>query len=140
MANEARVVSSLTIKIGNNVYQNSPQSYQADVSKYNGPTPGCITATTVGTIINLTQLTKPGLCHLRNLDTVNSAEVGIYDNNTGKFYPMLLFLPGEGRIERLSDFLGHQLGTGTHLSSDVTFLMVRAINQALDFLVEAFDT
>jgi hypothetical protein len=117
MANEATVTAVLQIINGNWQRRTSPQSFTANVAGQNGPTPGSllISGGGRGTQIPLTGLTAlGGLCWIRNDDLNNSVDVGLFDNNTDTFYPLILLLPGEFYPLRLSTSLTHEeLGTGT---------------------------
>jgi hypothetical protein len=116
MANEAQVRASLQIRVGNGYYQSQPTVFNADVSTFNGPTPGAVTIDTGGIDIDLTQLTVPGFCWMQNLDSTNFVEYGIYDFETDVFYPFGELLPGEINIIRLSRNFGIEyegVGTGT---------------------------
>lgn len=143
MADEATLTVSLRIAKGNLIYQSFPQAFTADMTGTKGPTPGAITATTVGTLVDLSQLTQPGLCRLMNLDASNYVTVGMYDPQTLKFYPLLELLPGETFPLRLSRDLAEEYGTspGTGTTGQANNrLMVRANAASCVVLVEAFES
>lgn len=100
MANEATIRSSLTIKKGNIDFASRPGSFQADVSGTNGPTPGAIAVATAGTDVDLSELTTPGLINIKNLDTTNFLEFGIWDGAT--FHELGEVQAGEDYTFRLS--------------------------------------
>jgi len=112
LANEAQILSSLTIRKGNLVYQSQPVSFSADVDGTDGPTPGAVSVSYVGTVIDLSELTTPGFCRMVNIDDNYIVDVGIYDG-VSKFYPMIELRPGEPTVVRLSRYLGEEAGPGT---------------------------
>lgn len=143
MSNEATVISNLKIVAGKIQYQSLPQSFSADVTGRKGPTPGAVTATVGGTLIDLSQLDQPGLCRLQNLDSTNWVEVGMLDPETQKFYPLLELLPGESFVVRLSRNLAEEYDTGTGTGTTavgVNRLMVRANAQSCVVSIEAFES
>lgn len=120
MANEARVTSGLQVRkttTGGTVvmdYLARPNSFTATVSGTLGPTPGAIVVSGSGTDVVLSQLTTPGLCRMMNMDSTNYVSVGVYEPNTGIYYPFMELLPGESYVFRLSRFYPEeQTGTGT---------------------------
>jgi hypothetical protein len=158
LSDEAQVRVSLQIKIGETDYRSNPTVFKADVGAIGGPAPGTVKATTSGTQIDFTGGTggggvvgNPSLCHLRNLgpsdgsaavgsDTV---DVGIYDPETLKFFPIIELLTGESYIVRLSRNLSEELGTGTGTGTvgpDTNTLMLKAQgSNELLVAVEAFE-
>lgn len=150
MSNEATVRVSLRIRKVDSTtgitqldYQGQHTAFTADVTGTKGPTPGAITAHTYGTIVDLSQLTTPGFCRFMNLDATNYVEVGIWDADIDKFYPLIELLPGESYPLRLSRLLGKETdsgaSTGTGTTGGNNFLMVRANAADCDMLVEAFE-
>lgn len=148
MSAEIRVSSSLTVLSGNVRYQ-SPQStftVNLDPSVAKGPVPGVVLCSLLGTLIDLSQLTTPGMCRLSNDDNSGTnvyVEVGIYDQTAAvnKFYPLLELEPGESCVVRLSRFLGQEFGTntsGTALLGSDNRLMIKAVGAAQNVKVEAF--
>ena len=144
MANEVRVQSSLTIKggnAGNLSYQSQPTSYNGNISAGDGPTPGVVTASQSGTVVNISAVGTPGYCRMMNLDASNNVEVGVYDPDTNEFYPLLEFPPGLSLVLYLSQFLGSEFGTagtGTGTSGSGVQLMVKGVGGTCLFIVEAF--
>jgi len=102
MANEARVLSNLTITKGNLDYASRPTSFTGDVATANptGPTPGSILVATAGTDISLTQLTLPGYVIVKNYDNTNFVEYGIWDGAT--FHELGELQAGEQYVFRFS--------------------------------------
>ena len=140
MSNEARLNSMLQIRIGELSYQSIPASFNADVSKANGPTPGAVTVSVNGADINLSQLTAMGgFCRMMNLDAVNLVMAGIRDTITGVFYPLIDLKPGESYIVRLShDLKKQEAGTGT-FSGATAALHAKAVGAPCVCLFECFD-
>src|SRR6185436_9880011 len=147
MSNEARINSSLQIRIVSGTvteldYQSRPNSFNGDVSVANGPTPGGITASLLGTVVDLSQLASPGYCWIANMDPTNYVEVGVYDPDANEFYPMLEILPGQSYPLLLSRFLGQEFGTslpGTSAVGTGIQLMIKAVGGACNVRVDAFD-
>lgn len=142
MANEARIVSSLTINSGNLQYVSRPAAFSADVSVANGPTPGAVSCSVNGTDVSFAALARPGLCWVQNLDETNFVTVGVYEPGTGVFYPLLELLPGEGYTIRLSRSVNEQYaGTVTGTGSDApnNSVRIKADTAACNVRVEAFD-
>jgi hypothetical protein len=143
MANEIRVQVSLQISQGNNSYQSKPTSFQANMAGIIGPTPGAITVSKVGTIVNLSQIVVPGgVCLIQNLDPVAYLEYGVYVPGLTDFLPLGEILAGEIYLLRLSRWLGQELGTGsgTHEVGSGLTLQLKAIDvESLVAIVSAFD-
>ena len=142
MADEASIRSSMIIKKGSLDYNSKPTYFTADVSSAVAPTPGGITVSTAGTDVVLTELTTPGLCRLMNLDTTNYVQVGLYDPETVKFYPLLELMPGESYIVRLSRDIQWEYGTGAGTGTtgaETNILRLKAIGGNCECIVEAFE-
>lgn len=159
MQNAARVNASLQF-IGplSQRWTSQPTTFQADVASAGGPTPGEILASLVGTDVNLSQLTVPGLCWLFNLGVdasgndlsgdvgdqanwTNYVEWGAFDSTLNKFLPLGELLPDECCVLRLSRFLGEQFGTGsgTAPGADAITLRIKSIGTASKVVVCAFE-
>lgn len=142
MSNEIRVNGTLQVTNGNLSYQSKPTSFLDNQSVANGPAPGTITATLAGTLVNLSQLAKPGYCWFQNLDSTNTVEVGLAIG--GFFYPFFRlgpgkFLPGM----QLSEYFGEDVGTGTSgtaFTPGVAQMMIKAITAPCDVRVDCFDS
>lgn len=140
MANEATVRASLAIRTGNLNYQSQPASFQADVAGVKGPTPGALSVSPRGTIVDLSQLTTPGLCRVQNLSESDYFELGVYDVETDVFYPLLEFLPGESFVMRLSRNLGEEyVGTGTGTTAATNRLMGKANTEECVGVIDVFE-
>ena len=102
MANEARISSSLSIEKGNLDYASRPSSFTADVATAapTGPSPGSVLVATAGTDIVLTQLTTPGYVVLKNYDSTNFVEYGIWDG--ANFHELGELQAGEVYVLRFS--------------------------------------
>jgi hypothetical protein len=141
MANEAQVRSSLQIINSPLHYQSQPTAFTADVTGIKGPCPGAFAASILGTDVDLSELTTPGLCRIMNLDDTNFIEFGIWDPEALKFYPLGEVLPGETYVLRLSRNLAQEYaGTGTGTTGPETnTLRIRADTAPCNALVEAFE-
>lgn len=142
MANEATIRVSLKIAKGNIDYQSGGGStvFNADVATGLGPTPGLVTASNTGTVIDLSELLDPALCHVKNLDTVGYIEIGIYDPERYVYYPFMELLPGERYVFRLSRNFGEELGTGTGTTPATNLLHAKVFGGGTGYLLfEAFE-
>lgn len=140
MADKATIQSSLRIQSGGLDYRSYPTSYQSDVSGSKGPTPGAITATIDGNNIDLSELTTPGWCEIRNLDQTNFIEVGLWDESVGEFHPFIEVGPEEHQIIKISRNFGESYavtGTGT-VDSDIE-MRVRANTASCEVYIGAFE-
>jgi hypothetical protein len=113
MADEATIKAGLQVKKGNIDYLNRPIQFTADVDGTKGPTPGAVSCTTAGTDIDLSELTTPGWCVLRNIDPTNFVSVGVWHPQNNEFFPFLELLPGEQAVIRLSRNFTQEFFTGT---------------------------
>ncbi len=140
MADEAQIRTSLQVKSGNLTYQSQPTAFNADMDSAKGPTPGAFSASVAGTDVNLSQLVRPGLCRIMNLDEDNFVHVGIWSPDAHLFFPLMELLPGETYVLRLSRDLGDEyLGAGTGTGAPPNTLRVKADTAACNVLVEAFE-
>lgn len=146
MAREITVRSSLSIRVPAVAfdYRSAPTQFVADLvtATPKGPTPGAITVGTSHTVIDLSQLTTPGMAWLQNQDDENFVEVGVYLSWLSLFIPVLELLPGETYPVRLARFLGEDLdpttGTGT-ADSHVPQLAMKAVGGACIVRVDVFE-
>lgn len=145
MANEAQVRGSLQIlkKSGTITlidYGSKPTTFQATVTGTKGPVPGAFTVTVLGTDVDFSELTTPGLCVFKNLDPTNFVTYGIWDPENSKFFPLGELLPGEVFPIRLSRDLQEEFQTGTGTTgADTNRLRFKADTVSLDVSVEAFE-
>jgi len=123
MANEATIRSTLQIQKGNLDYRPATAAFQVDVTGTDGPTPGAVTASTAGTDIAFSELTTPGLYRVRNIDSTNFVEIGIWDGAT--FHEFGELLPGEEYVGRFS--------------RNMSGFRAKADTAAVVILVEAFE-
>ena len=145
MANEARVTVGLQIRKTSSdgitvMDVRKSASFQVDVSGTKGPSPGAITALITGTIVDLSQLTIPGLVWITSLDDDegNYVEYGIYDPQTDVFYPVGEVSPGESWPWKFSrNLLEEYAGTGTGTTAATNKFMVKAFNASAIVSVEA---
>lgn len=137
---EATIQSSLQIQSGGLNYRSYPTSYQSGVSGAKGPSPGAITATVDGTNVDLSELTTPGWCEIRNQDETNFVEVGLWDASIGEFHPLIEVGPEEHQIIKLSRNFGESFAeTGTATTDTDIRLRVRADTADCAVFVGAFE-
>ena len=142
MANEAQVRISLQILKDAMDYRSQPTVFHADVSGTKGPSPGAITVNPGGTDVDLSELILPGLCRIKNLDLNHFLEYGIFDPESGVFFPLGEILPKEFYVIRLSRNLFQEFGTGTgtaDIGAGTNRLRLKSSAHAIDALVEAFE-
>jgi hypothetical protein len=133
--NEAVISNTLQVVKGNLSYSSRPSNFRADVSGTKGPTPGAVSIATTGTVIDLSELTQPGLCRISNLDETNYCTYGVYDADTGEFYPLGELLAGEFYVLRFSRDFGYPWSG----SATTTSLKFYANAAEVVVLVEAFE-
>lgn len=139
MTLEATVVSQLTIAKNHLQIKSFPASFRATVDGNKGPSPGAITATTDGTLVDLSQLTTPGLYVIHNRDTVNYVEIGIWDGID--FFPMDEVQAGEHYVKRFSRNLSEAY-SGTSPGTDpagTTRVMIKANTADCEVSLEAYE-
>ncbi len=142
MADEATVRSSLQIRKDNLQYSSLPSSFMADVSGTKGPVPGALAVDSLGTLVDFSELTTPGLCRIHNLDADTYIEYGIWDPETAIFFPLGEVQAGESYILRLSRNLQAEYGTGSGTATtDTNRLKLRAPSGqgSVNVVVEAFE-
>ncbi len=148
MADEAQVRASLTVfktdDDGKPIldYRSNPTAYTVDVTGTKGPTPGAITVSTAGTDVDLSELTTPGLARISNVSVLGFMEIGLWDPEFSRFYPLLEMDPGESQVVKLSRNIEEEFGTGAGtgvIGANTNRLRLKAIGQAGVALVEAFE-
>jgi hypothetical protein len=142
MADEAQVRGSIEITNPTSgfKYRSYPTDFKADVTGSKGPTPGALTVVAAGTSIDLSELTTPGLCILKNLSLTVTVDVGISDGT--EFYPLFEVQPGEVYPCRLSKWLGRSFGgtgTGSYDTDTYTMMIKPQTNVTCNVVVEAFE-
>lgn len=144
MSDEASVRGGLQIrKIINNItvidYSRNI-GFKATVVGSKGPVPGAVTISTDGTDIDFSQLVTPGLATIKNMDSTNYVEYGIWEPATSLFYPIGEILPGEEYPIRFSRNLQEEyIGTGTGTSAPTNRLRFKANNAACVVMIGAFE-
>lgn len=150
MANEAQINSSMRIrKVSGNItlidYNPRPTAFLSTVNGTIGPVPGAFLVTDEGVNVDFSALTTPGLCRVMNQSATETVEYGAWDQETGRFLPTNILLPGEFFPMRLSPNLGGAYGgggvtgTGT-LDTSVVSLRFRSLGADCHVLVEAFES
>jgi hypothetical protein len=141
MANEARVTCSIAIRKDGMDFKESA-TYLSDISVARGPSPGYLTATVGGTDIDVSKLTQPSLCWIRNLEAAggNYVTFGIYDPSITRFHPLIEVRASEAVAFRLSRaLLEEYFGTGTGTTSPENTFRVKANGASCRVFVGAFD-
>lgn len=146
MANEATIHTSLRIRKTDSdgnpqlEYQSAPQVFRADVSGTIGTTPGAIWVTTAGVSVDLTALTVCGLCWIGNLGDTYRFDVGVWDPDNSKFFPLFEVPPHEFYTFRLSQNLTQEYGTGTGTTGAASnALRLKAVTGGTWARVDAFE-
>ncbi len=139
MADEAIIRKSLQITNGEFKYRSFPTDFKQTVTGKKGPVPGSLLISIFGTDISFTELTTPALCEIKNFDTTNFVEYGIFDGT--EFYPLGEVLPETFEILRLSRNLGRSTLTGTAtVDTDTYTLRLKADSEDCECYVGAFET
>lgn len=139
MAREATINSQLVIAKDNLQIRSFPTSFVGDVEVAKGPSPGAITATIYGTIVDLSQLSTPGYYVISNRDLVNYVEIGIWDGFN--FYPIDEVRAGEHYVKRFSRNVS-ELYSGTGLGTDpagTVSIMIKANTADCEVSLEAYE-
>lgn len=133
MANEATIQHSIVISKDNLKFRPAPVNFRSNVSGTKGPVPGAVRVSVLGTDIDFSELTTPGIVRITNISLLYFVEFGVYNGST--FFPVGELLPGESYIFRFSRYLNQgYVGTGTGTDS------FRIRGQApCDVVVEAFE-
>jgi hypothetical protein len=140
MANEATVTASLRITKGNVKHQSVVRQFSDNVSGTDGPTPGAIAVTTAGVDVDLSGLTTPGWCEIRNLDATNFVTYGIWDPEGAKFYPLGELSPGHQVVLKLSRDIEEEFGTGSGTTgANTNRLRIKADTASCNVFVGAFE-
>ncbi len=141
MSNEAQVRASIEINATNLKHRTWPTDFKANVDGEKGPSPGAMTVAAAGTSVDLSELTQPGFCIIRNLDAAIAVDVGIWDGT--EFYPLLEVQSGEHYLYRFSKWLGRSfgsgVGTGTHDTGTYSLMIRPQENDTVNVVVEAFE-
>lgn len=131
MANEITVQAMLQVNNTNLNYLSTPTTFQATQNNVGGPTPGTITVSVAGTDVDLSELTVPGLCRMRNLDQSNYVQVGVWNPDQSEFYPLIRLKPGEFFVFRLDPDVNEEYsGTGTGTTGQLNTLRLKAANSS----------
>jgi len=146
MSDEITVRSSLHIRKETSSgevqleYLPKPTTFTDDLTGVKGPTPGAFDASILGTDVDLTELTTPGYCRIRNLDDTNFVTVGIWDPEGSTFHPFLELGPMKHVDLQLSRYIQEEYGTGTGTTGAGTNrLRVKADTATCNVSVEAFE-
>jgi hypothetical protein len=97
MADEITLVTTLSVRNGNNVFSWSPGALTIDQAAVGGPTPGYVTIGTSEESIAFGELSTQGVLCMQNLDATNYVRWGF---STGVYGGRLM--PGEYASFRLN--------------------------------------
>lgn len=144
MAGKVSVRSSFDIILdtssGRRDYGMLPTAFEDTLNNPLGPTPGALTVPVLGIDVNLSALSKPAWCRIRNLDPTNKIHVGPRDPQTLRFYPMIEVRPQQWVDVCLSAHLFSEYGTGTGTPApDTNTLHIRADNAPCKVDVACFN-
>jgi hypothetical protein len=149
MADEAQIRSSIFIRKVDSAgltvlqYTSQPTAFNVTVTGTKGPVPGAFTVSTHGIDVDFGELATPGLCIIKNFDSSNWLEYGIWDPEGAVFYPLGEVGPGEIYALKLARNLQEGIGTadpGTGTTeANTNRLRLRANAQAVEASVEAFE-
>lgn len=118
MANEFDCQITMTVR-GNNLAETYSERYLDscdDVTTLKGPTPDYKTVSELGTEVDLSQLTTPGNCLIKNIEPVGSTlyfHWGVWDPETNKYYPVGELAAGQSAKFKFSRLFGNEFNTGT---------------------------
>lgn len=143
--NEATIQTSLTIRKSENGvvvidYNSRPSAFTADVSGTKGPVVGAVDVPISLYLVDLSELSTPGLARFMNQDDTNFVSYGIWDPDGSKFFPLGELLPGDTFVLRLSRLIGGETGSapGTNAASNNS-LMFQADIATCVVLIEIFE-
>lgn len=149
MANEIVVRMGLSYSKGNVRYSRGDVTYKDDVvATYPaGPYVGTVLVTTEGSDVDFSAADDVGWVRLTNQenDGGSDADAGVYDPETGRYYPLIKLKPGKMQQILLDDLFGWSdypttvLGTGTGTATQRVRLRIRAKAHSCRILVEAFE-
>lgn len=143
MSNEIQSSCGLQIlsaTTGGLQYRSVKQQNQEDLvsATPNGPTPGSINVPIgAGVIIDLSELTTPGVIHIDNLDDENYVTLGVWTGSA--FLPVMDIDPGKAYTWRLARNLGTEYGAGTGTVTGSYSLKLVANTAACKVFVGAFE-
>lgn len=142
MASEASISYRVAIRKTSStlVLKNWSQSasFNADVSELTGPVPGSFNVGIGGKIVDLQEITTPGICWFKNMDATNYVTIGVWDPGIDVYYPMLELLAGESFPVRLYRHIQEEYtGTGTGTTGPGNYLFMKAVGGTVLVSVEA---
>lgn len=141
MAGEITVTASVQVRNGDFQYQSTPTYFTANMEGKRR-TPGTIRVTPYGVDLDLSVLDNPSFSWAGNDDADNIIEMGIWDPESGKFYPLYEWLPGEVYPFRLSRNVFQEFGAGTGTGStgpSTNKIRLRSNLSECNFLIDVFD-
>ena len=122
-------------------YTNDPSSFRIDMSGTRGATPGGLLITTAGVNVDLSLLSTPGIITFYNLGDDYTYDVGAWDADDSRFYPLFQVAPHTGGWPMyLSARLAEEYGTGTGTEgAGNNALRVKAIGGSTYGRIDAFE-
>jgi len=147
MANEATLVIQLSIRKADSSgniqleYRSTPTSFRMDVTGVIGPAPSAILISTAGVTVDFGDITVPGLCWFGNLGDDYPFDIGIWDPDNSKFFPLVVVHPHRFWTLELSPRLNDEYGTGTGTTGAASNrLRVKAVGGSTYGRIDAFQT
>ena len=143
MANEVTLYSRLAVRkrdaagTGYLIQSQHSRNQRIDMTGAMGPVPGAVSISIGGTAISLAGLANPGVCWVENQGEY-TIHLGIKDQDTNKFYPLIKFRPGGGYAIDLSEYALEELTTGTGTATAANQLFAIAPEGASVLLVGAY--
>lgn len=152
MADEIQVRASLQVTKALQLYTSRPEAVNLtmDDPAGFGPSPGALVVGTGGTVVDVSELTDPGVCFMYNAGptagdgTEARVEYGVWDPDAARFYPALMLPAGMMTVFFFPAHPGEvhndpPYGTGTGTTGGVTRLFLRALDQEALVRVEGFN-
>ena len=146
MANEGTLSASMSIRVTDDdgniqlEYRNTPTAFRFDVAGAVGPAPGAFLVSTAGVTIDLTDFTTPGAAVFYNLGDSYPYDVGIWDADNSKFFPLFVVAVHTFWPIYLSSRLYEEYGTGTGTTGAATNrLRAKAVGGSTYARVDAFE-
>jgi len=100
MSKEISVTLGVSCQKGNLTFSRASVTQKVDMAGTHRSNDTQDITTTPAALAISASVATPGITYLRNLDTTNFVQVGVYVSST--FYPLLKLLPGESQMVRLA--------------------------------------
>lgn len=140
MSREAKIEVRAFVQLGVSKYSPPLPQFYLDMSAPFGPTPGAKRVPVEGLLVDLSELTVPGLVILTNVGTV-TIHYGPYDPDAARWLPLFQVAPGQSFPAHFSSMFGQEYeGTGTGTASlPNTKLFLLPEGGEGDVIIDAFE-